>query len=499
MKEKQKKHKKRSKREESDSSDSSPDRVTLKIEEKLDEYVQHLRRKRSNFIKNPGEHLLFETEWKNFVAVMKKKNCTDKNNEEFKGEWNKYWSKRLKELDQELITARRAELRRKYRVMDVDELIAKSKRQNKKASSLKPRYLAITTQSQLAGRSKEGKGSIKEEALEASDLLKSKPQVKEAIKESKQTETAPKDETEPPAAVETVPLPPEHPPAPPPPPPESTSESKEADSSPSLLQILRLLTALEDNLGSLGATVTVVLSRVLSVERQQAGSSSSLAHEAVDLIDTCKEKLIGQIEVGLVEGARAKAAQSTVDKISRFLQTVEKPARMPFVPIPVRACPVDMPPLIPVSQEELAEDTAHKPIADSSTSPDGNNNKKETFAQDFSGEELKILLENFAVLNETQKRDLVLYLRRLEILDSSSKASDLFADDSLPLVSSMTDLTVADLKGLGVPVDQIFQQRTPSETSCDASDVIFIETSNRKDEVARVSRDPRLNRTRPRR
>ena len=422
---------------------------------------------------------------------MKKKNDFNICNEEFDEEWGKYWAKRLKVFDDELIRARKAELNRKYRIEDVDELIAKSKKL-KKEPDAKPRYLAITTQNQLAGSSNDKKEPANDKQVpESPDRFNEKLETNEEIKESKEPEKE--------AVIPAPPPPPKSPPPPPPPPPESTSESKEADSSPSLLQILRLLAALEDNLGSLGGTVTVVLSRVLSFERQQAGSSSSLAHEAVDLIDTCKEKLIGQIEVGLIEGARAKAAQSTIDKINRFLQTVEKPPQIPVVPIPVRAVPADMPPLIPVTQEELAGEQPFKPVVDSSTSPDGNNNKKEALAQEpvqeFSGEELKTLLENFSFLNETQKRDLVLYLRRLEGVDATSKTDDCSATESLPVVFSLTGLTVEDLKRFRVPVEQVFRERAVSECNSDASDVVFV--GSQQKEEPRLSRDPRLNKPRP--
>ena len=69
---------------------------------------------------------------------------------------------------------------------------------------------------------------------------------------------------------------------------------------PNILDSLRLITALENLLGSLGPQITALLSRALALDKKRAGSSNLLLEDAnaAAILELTKEKLAGQIVAG---------------------------------------------------------------------------------------------------------------------------------------------------------------------------------------------------------
>ena len=71
-----------------------------------------------------------------------------------------------------------------------------------------------------------------------------------------------------------------------------------------LTSVLRVLTALEDSLGSLGPHVNKILARSLSLEQRREGAGRVLLEDpdCVSVLDMVKEKLHGQMMAGLLSG-----------------------------------------------------------------------------------------------------------------------------------------------------------------------------------------------------
>ena len=93
-----------------------------------------------------------------------------------------------------------------------------------------------------------------------------------------------------------------------------------------LVPCLRLLTALEDTIGSLGPAVNQLVARALSLEQRRQGSSKVMLEdpETASLLEMVKEKLSGQLEAGLVSGSREGAVRVSLDHLTRLLQVATK-------------------------------------------------------------------------------------------------------------------------------------------------------------------------------
>ena len=97
-------------------------------------------------------------------------------------------------------------------------------------------------------------------------------------------------------------------------------------SSEELVPCLRLLTALEDTLGSLGPLVNQAVARALSLEQRREGSSRVMLEDpdTAALLEMVKEKLAGQMMAGLVGGSREGAVRVSLDHLTRLLQVATR-------------------------------------------------------------------------------------------------------------------------------------------------------------------------------
>ena len=68
------------------------------------------------------------------------------------------------------------------------------------------------------------------------------------------------------------------------------------------METLRILTALEDILGSLGPQINIILSRAITLENNKEGSGNVLLEDQdiAAILQMSKEKLSGQIIAGLL-------------------------------------------------------------------------------------------------------------------------------------------------------------------------------------------------------
>ena len=69
---------------------------------------------------------------------------------------------------------------------------------------------------------------------------------------------------------------------------------------PKILDTLRVVTALENLLGSLGPQITAIMSRALNLDKKRAGSGNLLLEDSnvAAILELTKEKLAGQIVAG---------------------------------------------------------------------------------------------------------------------------------------------------------------------------------------------------------
>jgi len=99
-----------------------------------------------------------------------------------------------------------------------------------------------------------------------------------------------------------------------------------SDADIDLVPVVRLLTALEDSLGSLGPQINQILARALSIEQNRDGASRILLEDpdTVSVLDLVKEKLSGQLVAGLLSGSRAAAVRVALDHLTRLIQMATK-------------------------------------------------------------------------------------------------------------------------------------------------------------------------------
>jgi len=93
-----------------------------------------------------------------------------------------------------------------------------------------------------------------------------------------------------------------------------------------VIPCLRLLSALEDSLGSLGPQINHVLAKALSLEQSREGASKVLLEDpdTVSILEMVKEKLSGQMAAGLLEGSKEGAVRVCLDNLTRLLQNATK-------------------------------------------------------------------------------------------------------------------------------------------------------------------------------
>ncbi|KAK9743961.1 hypothetical protein QE152_g8182 [Popillia japonica] len=106
------------------------------------------------------------------------------------------------------------------------------------------------------------------------------------------------------------------------PPRQEYNEEEEEDTGEiNIVGVLRLLTALEEKLGSLGPKVIDMLAQALAMEKSEANSSEQLLDNDVNcvLFETVKEKLKGQLLAGLVDYAQERAFKNAIKKIASLI------------------------------------------------------------------------------------------------------------------------------------------------------------------------------------
>lgn len=103
--------------------------------------------------------------------------------------------------------------------------------------------------------------------------------------------------------------------------PHTEQEPEEEDGDINVISVLRLLTALEEKLGSLGPKIIELLAQALAMEKNEANSSETILDSEINcvLFETVKEKLKGQLLAGLVEYTQEKAYKNAIKKIASVI------------------------------------------------------------------------------------------------------------------------------------------------------------------------------------
>ncbi|XP_056637316.1 uncharacterized protein CG7065-like isoform X1 [Diorhabda sublineata] len=103
-------------------------------------------------------------------------------------------------------------------------------------------------------------------------------------------------------------------------------EDNDDDVEVNVVDVLRILTALEERLGSLGPKVVDLLAQALAMEKSEANSSEQLLDNEINcvLFETIKEKLKGQMFAGLVDHIQQRAFKKAIKKIASLIHLAGK-------------------------------------------------------------------------------------------------------------------------------------------------------------------------------
>ncbi|XP_018574975.1 uncharacterized protein CG7065 isoform X2 [Anoplophora glabripennis] len=93
------------------------------------------------------------------------------------------------------------------------------------------------------------------------------------------------------------------------------------DGEVNIVDVLRILTALEERLGSLGPKIIDLLAQALALEKKEANSSEMLLDSDLNcvLFETVKEKLKGQLLAGLVDMVQERAFKKAIKKTATLI------------------------------------------------------------------------------------------------------------------------------------------------------------------------------------
>lgn len=115
-----------------------------------------------------------------------------------------------------------------------------------------------------------------------------------------------------------------------PPPPETQHQAEEVEDEPlTVVSVLRLLTALEEKLGSLGPKVIDLLAKALALEKVKANSADDMLinEDNCVIFETIKEKLKGQLIAGVIEPNKINAVKRAVKNVAAIIHLVSKKSK----------------------------------------------------------------------------------------------------------------------------------------------------------------------------
>ncbi|XP_044758748.1 uncharacterized protein CG7065-like isoform X2 [Coccinella septempunctata] len=166
-------------------------------------------------------------------------------------------------------------------------------------------------------------------------------------------------------------------------------DEPEDDGEVNIVAVLRLLTALEEKLGSLGPKVIDLLGQALAMEKKVANSSEELLDSEMNcvLFETVKEKLKGQLQAGLVDWIQEKAFKNAIKKTASLIHIASERKKQKEQELPKK--PVVVPGIGKVDKGKIARQIANALIAQGKT--------------DVTQDELEELINAVVGIAEAQK------------------------------------------------------------------------------------------------
>lgn len=131
------------------------------------------------------------------------------------------------------------------------------------------------------------------------------------------------------------------------------------DGEVNIVDVLRILTALEERLGSLGPRVIDLLAQALALEKKEANSSETLLDSDLNcvLFETVKEKLKGQLLAGLVDIMQERAFKKAIKKTATLIHMAGQRKRQRERMLP-KIHPVTVPGVGTVDKSAIAKQIA---------------------------------------------------------------------------------------------------------------------------------------------
>lgn len=299
--------------------------------------------------KNPEKHPMYPEEWKKFWNRRYKELQTEKKDpskHDFKPEWIGFWTKRMKELHDEDIDKKKAEIKKKLNLPDEEsEKIKELKEQytlkvssKKKQSAVEPiessdeeeisekSKTSVVKPKQI--RAKKSRSPISDDDFEersrhSSSRHYSRDRERERERERERSSykmnpymQQQQDYDEwaktyygPNKKVFV------------------RTELDTEDTTPlNFVAVCRLLTALEDLLGSLGPKVIDLLSKSLALEKVKANSADELLinEDNCMFLETVKEKLKGHLMADMVEPQKIAPVKKAIKNIASLIHEASK-------------------------------------------------------------------------------------------------------------------------------------------------------------------------------
>ena len=337
----------------------------IKFRQEVDLIERELAKDLKFHEKNPEKHPMYPDEWKKFWNRRYKElqaDGKDPSKHDFKPEWIEFWNLRMKEMHEENLRIKKEDLRMKLGLPKEQELVSsRTIRKNRIGHDLDVNSPA------------RGSDEVMKRDVTVADIKNTwKALTGSDIKDSTKRSPSPWEEGEPmskyPRGVSPTRRPMRG---------ASNNHGRggrmgnrpyfrnnDDTDGGGVVTALRILTALENQLGSLGPRVNTLLASALSLEKVSAGSSNTLLSNSDNfvLLETVKEKLKGQLLAGIVERNTVMATRLCISTLAELLlkaeESIVKPSQseainskiveIPSISIPVAAS-VQVIPSIPVT------------------------------------------------------------------------------------------------------------------------------------------------------
>lgn len=359
--------------------------------------------------KNPEKHPLYPEEWKKFWNKRYKELQAEKKDpskHDFKPEWIGYWTKRMKELHDEEIDKKKAEIKKKLNLPDEDsEKVKDLKEQYKvkvtkkkslatepiessedermsvKSSSLKPRSSRVKrsrspisdddfeeTSRHSSGQSRHFSKDRERDRARGYHRGPSYMQQQQGYDDWASNYYGPNKKM----FVRT--------------------ELDAEDTSPlNFVAVCRLLTALEEYLGSLGPKVIDLLSKSLALEKVKANSADELLlnEDNCMFLETVKEKLKGHLMADMVEPQKIAPIKKAIKNIASLIHEASKKEKVEPQPEASSSAQIAIGSDGGVDKAAIAQKLAAALVAQGKT--------------DFTSDELEQLINVYVAMAEASK------------------------------------------------------------------------------------------------